>query len=203
MRSCSSGIPIASFNAPPYLLIVATKSCGTLLEPCSTIGNPGIRFSTSSRISKRKGGGTRMPSAFRVHCSGLNLLAPCEVPMEIASESTPVCFTKSSTSSGCVYVWCSACTSSSIPARTPSSPSTVTSYLCAYSTTFLVSSIFSAYGRCEPSIITDEKPYSMQLWQSSKLSPWSKCNTIGTATPNSLAYSTAPCAIYRSKVWFA
>ena len=40
--------------------------------------------------------------ASRVHCSGVNLLAPCEVPIEMASESTPVRDTKSMTSSGCV-----------------------------------------------------------------------------------------------------
>ena len=50
-----------------------------------------------------------------------------DVPIDMAKESTPVLFTKSSTSSD-VYVWCSACTSSSIPANTPNS-STVTSYL--------------------------------------------------------------------------
>lgn len=51
-------------------------------------------------MSKRSSGGTSTPSALRVHCSGLNLLAPCDVPIEMASESTPVFFTKSSTSSG-------------------------------------------------------------------------------------------------------
>ena len=38
----------------------------------------------------------------RVHCSGVNLYAPCEVPIEIARESQPVFFTKSITSSGFV-----------------------------------------------------------------------------------------------------
>ena len=102
LRNCSSGIPTASFNAPPYLLIIATLSCGTEDDPWRTIGNPGIRLSISSRMSKRNGGGTRIPSALRVHCSGLNLFAPWEVPMEIANESTPVFFTKSSTKSGLV-----------------------------------------------------------------------------------------------------
>ena len=60
------------------------------------------RISFSARMSKRSSGGTRMPSALRVHCSGLNLLAPCDVPIEIASESTPVFVTKSITSSGLV-----------------------------------------------------------------------------------------------------
>ncbi|OAV63663.1 hypothetical protein Barb6_03622 [Bacteroidales bacterium Barb6] len=76
LRSCSSGIPIASFRAPPYLLMVATSSCGTDDAPCSTIGKPGIFLSTSSRMSKRKGGGTKLPFASRVHCAGVNLLAP-------------------------------------------------------------------------------------------------------------------------------
>ena len=80
--------------------MVRTYSWGTDDEPCSTMGKPGMRFSISSRMSKRRGGGTSTPSALRVHCSGLNLLAPCDVPMEMASESTPVFFTKSSTSSG-------------------------------------------------------------------------------------------------------
>lgn len=53
-------------------------------------------------------GGTRMPSAFLVHCSGVNLYAPWLVPMAIASESTPVFVTNSSTSSGRVYVESSA-----------------------------------------------------------------------------------------------
>ena len=53
-------------------------------------------------MSKRSGGGTKIPSAFLVHCSGVNLLAPWLVPIEIARESTPVFATKSSTSSGFV-----------------------------------------------------------------------------------------------------
>ena len=65
------------------------------------------------------------------------MYAPCEVPIAIASESTPVFETKSSTSLGCVKMWSSADTSSSIPANTPNSASTVTSYLCAKSATFL------------------------------------------------------------------
>ena len=48
------------------------------------------------------GGGTRIPSSFRVHCSGLNLFAPWEVPIEIARLSHPVLSLNSITSSGFV-----------------------------------------------------------------------------------------------------
>ena len=59
---------------------------------------------------------------------GLNLYAPWLVPIAIAKESTPVRVTKSITSSGLVYEASSAdtLTSSSTPARRPSSPSTTT-----------------------------------------------------------------------------
>ena len=100
--SCSSGIPTLSASFPPYWLMIFTYSCGTEDDPWRTIGNPGILLSISSRISKRSGGGTRTPSAFLVHCAAVNLYAPWLVPMEIASESTPVRFEKSSTSSGFV-----------------------------------------------------------------------------------------------------
>ncbi len=64
--------------------------------------------------------------------------------------------------------------------------------------------MFSSNEWCEPSIITDEKPMSTQLLQISKLSPWSRCSAIcGFSHPSSLAYSTAPCAIYLSSVWLA
>ncbi len=103
LRSCSSGIPTAAFNAPPYLLIVSTSSCGTDDEPWSTIGNPGSSFSIAARTSNANGGGTRRPvCGSTVHCSGVNLKAPCEVPIEIANESQPVLVTKSTTSSGLV-----------------------------------------------------------------------------------------------------
>ena len=72
-RSCSSGTPMALGILPPWSLIIFTYSCGTEEEPCSTMGKPGRRLETSFRTSKRSGGGTRMPSALRVHCSGLNL----------------------------------------------------------------------------------------------------------------------------------
>ncbi len=50
-------------------------------------------------------------------------------------------------------------------------------------------------GRGEPSIITDEKPMSMQLLHSSNELPWSRCRQMGMFLPSSLAYSTAPCAM--------
>ena len=53
--------------------MILTYSWLTELEPCKTIGKPGKRRETSSKISKRSGGGTKTPSAFLVHCSGLNL----------------------------------------------------------------------------------------------------------------------------------
>ncbi len=101
-RSCSSGMPIASLSLPPWLLMIVTYSCGTDDDPCSTIGNPGICFSICSRMSNRSGGGSSSPASLRVHCSGVNLLAPCDVPIDIASESTPVRVTNSITSSGWV-----------------------------------------------------------------------------------------------------
>ena len=100
--SCSSGIPTESASFPPYCSISFTYSTGTDEDPCRTIGKPGSSFSISSRTSNASGGGTKTPSALRVHCSGLNLQRPCDVPIEIASESTPVFETKSLTSSGFV-----------------------------------------------------------------------------------------------------
>ena len=100
--SCSSGIPTESDSFPPYFSTSLTYSIGTEEEPCNTIGNPGNSFSISSRMSNASGGGTKIPSALRVHCSGLNLQRPWLVPIEIASESTPVFETKSLTSSGFV-----------------------------------------------------------------------------------------------------
>ena len=47
----SSGTPCAPGSAPPYELTIFTKSCGTEDAPCNTIGNPGKRLETSSRIS--------------------------------------------------------------------------------------------------------------------------------------------------------
>ena len=58
-------------------------------------GEPGILFSTCSNMSKRRVGGGSPGLT-------LNLYAPCEVPIEMARLSTPVFFTKSSTSSGLV-----------------------------------------------------------------------------------------------------
>ena len=103
LRSCSSGIPTAALSAPPNLLIVSTSSWGTEDEPWRTMGKPGSCSSIAARTSNARGGGTRRPvCGSSVHCSGVNLKAPCEVPIEIASESQPVFVTKSTTSSGLV-----------------------------------------------------------------------------------------------------
>ena len=144
LRSCSSGIPTESGIFPPYCSIIFTYSTGTDEEPWRTIGNPGSFFSMASRTSNASGGGIRTPSGVRLHCAGVNLQRPCEVPMEIARESQPVLEVKSITSSGFVYLLSSAATSSSTPPRTPSSASTVTSYLWAYSKTYYVRATLSS-----------------------------------------------------------
>lgn len=103
LRSSSSGMPMAAFNAPPYLLIVSTSSWGTDEDPWSTMGNPGSFSMTASSTSNANGGGTMRPVCGSMwHCSGVNLYAPWEVPMEMASESQPVRVAKSITSSGLV-----------------------------------------------------------------------------------------------------
>jgi hypothetical protein len=59
------------------------------------MGKPGNLLSISSKISNLSGG-TLSPGF------SLNLYAPCDVPMDMARESTPVFSTNSSTSSGFV-----------------------------------------------------------------------------------------------------
>ena len=83
--NCSSGIPIASSIFPPYWFIIATSLGSTDDEPCRTIGNPGIFSSISLSIS----------SLIFGSIPGLNLKAPCDVPIDIARLSTPVLLTKS------------------------------------------------------------------------------------------------------------
>ena len=103
LRSCSSGIPTASGNLPPYWLMISTYSCGTEEEPWSTIGKPGNYSMIASRISNANGGGTSLPvCGSTVHCSRVNLYAPWLVPIEMANESQPVRVAKSTTSSGLV-----------------------------------------------------------------------------------------------------
>ena len=51
-----SGMPIASGILPPFSLMILTKFCGTEEAPCRTIGKPGRRLETSSRMSKRSCG---------------------------------------------------------------------------------------------------------------------------------------------------
>ena len=108
------------------------------------------------------------------------MYAPWLVPMAIANESTPVLATNSAASSGSVKVALriSTFTSSSIPASLPSSASTTTPLLWAYSTTCLVRAIFSSNGNLEPSIITDVNPSSTHFLHISKSSPWSRWRQI-------------------------
>jgi len=62
--------------------------------------------------------------------------------MASASALIPVSFTNLSASAGSVSLLAPEPTPSSIPPRVPSSPSTVTPNLCAYSTTSAVISTF-------------------------------------------------------------
>ena len=91
-RSWSSGTPMASFRAPPLALMSSTYLGVTEDAPWRTMGKPGRRLETSSRMSKRSWG--LVP--------GLNLKAPWLVPMAMARLSTPVARTNSSTCSGLV-----------------------------------------------------------------------------------------------------
>ena len=71
-----------------------------------------------------------------------------------------------------------------MPARRPSSPSTTTPWSCAYSTTFLSQrDVVGLNEWCEPSIMTEVKPPSMQDLHSSKVSPWSRCTQMGRSKP--------------------
>ena len=74
LRSCSSGIPTAATNLPPFWLIVSTSSCGTDDDPWRTIGKPGSCSSIAANTSNANGGGRSLPvSGSTVHCSGVNL----------------------------------------------------------------------------------------------------------------------------------
>lgn len=68
--------------------------------------------------------------------------------------------------------------SSSIPANVPSSDSTDTLNLCAYSVTRLVISMLVLNGCLLASIITDENPKSIACLHASNVDPWSKCRAI-------------------------
>lgn len=59
-------MPTASFNFPPFELIISTYLADTLEAPCKTIGNSGSLLETSSRISNLSCG----------FVPGLNLNAP-------------------------------------------------------------------------------------------------------------------------------
>ena len=48
--------PLLDSNPETELYYICTNSGMTELAPCRTIGKPGMRFSISSRISKRSGG---------------------------------------------------------------------------------------------------------------------------------------------------
>ncbi len=106
-------------------------------EPCSTMGKPGRRRETSSSTSKRSWG--LVP--------GLNLYAPWLVPMAIAEGVAPgLGHELLHLTRGGYREESSAdtLTSSSMPARVPSSASTTTPWSWAYSTTLRVRAIFSA-----------------------------------------------------------
>ena len=83
---------MASFSAPPYLLIDSDLLLGHRRRAVQHDREArGAPSRSPSRTSKRQGGRNQNAvSRSRVHCSGVNLLAPCEVPIEMASESTPV-----------------------------------------------------------------------------------------------------------------
>ena len=129
----------------------------------------------------------------------MNLYAPWLVPIAIARASTPVFSTNSTAWSGSVT--CSrpvppAPCPSSIPPSTPISPSTVTPFACAISTTCRVAStLYSKLegvlpsGISEPSIITLVKPSSIADLQVSTLLPWSRCITSGISGYSSAAAS--------------
>ncbi len=70
----------------------------------------------------------------------------------------------------------------------------MTSYLWAYSTTLRVSSMFFSNGWCEASIMTEEKPVSMQDLHSSNVSPWSRCRAKLSFEPVLRIIASAPCA---------
>ena len=164
----STGTPLAPAIFPPNSLHVATAFWSTADAPWRTIGKPGNLLWISSSISNLN------------LASPLNLKAPWEVPIAIANESTPVLSTNSTASAGWVYLWTSEVTSSSVPARTPSSASTTTPLECAYSTASLVILTFSSKSKWEPSIITEEKPASIQVLIASIFGPWSKWRATST-----------------------
>ena len=138
-----------------------------------------------------------MPSALRVHCSGLNLLAPCEVPIEMASESTPVLRYEIHDVLGLRvgvvlgrHVVLHAGQHAQLALHGHVELVRVVHHLLGQRHVLLVGEV------AEPSIITDEKPMSIHdLAQARSESPWSRCSTIGMFLPSSLAYSTAPWAM--------
>ena len=153
---------------PPWLLMLSTYSCSISDAPCKTIGVFGISFSIFFKMS------------YLILGSPTYLFTPWFVPIETASESTPVNSTNSFACLGLVNLSPSLSIPSSFETeRTPSSPSTETLNLCAYVTTFFVSLTFSLKGRVEPSIITLSKPSFITLLHISKSFPWSRCIEIG------------------------
>ena len=142
------------------------------------------------------GGGTRRPSALRVHCSGVNLYAPWLVPIEMASESQPVRVAKSMTSSGSVYVWWSLETSVLNAGQYAKFTFNSNVILVSVVYDLFVRATFSSVGRWLPSIITDEKPLSMHDLHSLKAVAMVEVeHNLGCSQPSSLAYATAPWAM--------
>lgn len=164
----SRDMPIAFSILPPNLLIVSTKSNGTDDAPCKTNGVDGISFCICSNMSKRN-----------FSSADFRLYAPWDVPIATAKESVWVSITNCFAIFGSVYVDSSECVfSSSIPANTPSSDSTVAPRACAYRTTFAVAVAFSSISRLLKSSITLENPMFNACIHDSTDDPWSRCNVI-------------------------
>ncbi len=135
------------------------------------MGKPGRRLETSSRTSKRRGG-NQNALFIAGALLGLELISAVRrtdgdgqrVDAGLGDEFLDLL------PDGCrePTAWL---TSSSMPARVPSSPSTTTPWSWAYSTTLRVRAMLSSKLWEEPSIMTEEKPPSMQLLQVSKLGP--------------------------------
>ena len=65
--------PLAPIATQNRIKSIIEEAWGTEEEPWRTMGKPGRRFTMSSRISKRRGGGTSSPFSLRVHWAAVNL----------------------------------------------------------------------------------------------------------------------------------